>query len=154
MKKTIILSLLAILIIPLLVMGCGKTNAASDSSNKEAKTIEISIDEFTADNHITRNIELPHPGSLIVTLASNPTTGYQWGEIPVMTTAGKDPVMSQQSHNFVAPEKNEVVGAPGKDVWVFDSLRTGSTAINFGYGRSWEGGEKDTWTLAINVSVK
>ena len=154
MKKAIILSLLAILLIPVLVMGCSKTNAAN--TDKETKTVEISIDEFSAQNHITRNIELTRPGFLTVTLGSNPTTGYQWGENPVLATAGKDPILSQKSHEFVAPQSTGegVVGAPGKDVWVFDALRTGSTAISFSYGRPWEGGEKDTWTLMINVNVK
>jgi inhibitor of cysteine peptidase len=156
MKKTVILILLAVFLVPVLIMSCSKTNTTATTPVKETKTIDISIDEFSAQNHITRSVELTNPGSLTVTLGSNPTTGYQWGENPILTTAGKDPILSQLSHEFVAPKSDGEVaaGAPGKEVWVFDSLKTGSSAISFSYGRQWEGGEKDTWTLAINVTVK
>jgi len=42
--------------------------------------IEISCDEFSSQQHITKEIEITYPGELIVTLCSNPTTGFQWSE--------------------------------------------------------------------------
>ncbi len=159
MKKLLIFSLIAILLIPLLVLGC-KTEESPPPSDvpalhggQEAKMIEISIDDFTAQNHLTRDIELIRPGSLIVSLGSNPTTGFQWGEAEISAPA----VVAQQSHNFVEPQasgKEGVVGAPGKDVWVFDSKEAGTATIKMSYSRPWEGGEKDVWTLTINVTVK
>ena len=156
MKKTIILSLLVILVLPILVMGCSKTSAANETSDKQTKSIEISIDEFSTENNITRDVELSYPGTLVVTLGSNPSTGYQWNETPVLVTASKYPILSQESHEFIAPQSTDggIVGAPGKEVWVFDSIRTGYTAISFNYSRPWEGGDKDTWTLSINVNVQ
>jgi predicted secreted protein len=47
-----------------------------------------------------------------------------------------------------------MVGAAGKDVWTFNSKAAGTTAIKFSYSRPWDGGEKDTFTLTINVNVK
>jgi inhibitor of cysteine peptidase len=162
MKKLIIFCLVSILMVPLLVLSCKSEEPPTPPTpsgmpalkgGQEAKTIEISIDDFTAQNHISRDVELIRPGSLIVSLGSNPTTGFQWGEAEI--SAPK--VIEQQSHNFVEPQssgKEAVVGAPGKDVWVFDSLEAGTATIKMSYSRPWEGGEKDVWTLTINVTVK
>src|SRR4030042_3569831 len=142
MKRTLIVGLVSILLLPLLMIGC-------NTEEPPAKTIELTIDDFTAQNNICKDIELIRPGSLIVNLGSNPTTGYQWGEAEISA-----PVVEQVSRNFVAPEDTGVVGAGGKDVWVFDSKEAGTATIKMSYGRPWESGEKDTFTLMINVTVK
>ena len=155
MKKTLIFGLVSILLLPLLMIGCNTeeppatTTMPPITSGQEAKTIELTLDDFTAQNNIVKDIELIRPGSLIVSLGSNPTTGYQWGEAEISA-----PVVEQVSRNFVAPEDTGVVGAGGKDVWVFDSKETGTATIKMSYGRSWEGGETGTFTLTINVTVK
>ena len=159
MKKPLIFSLIAILLIPLLALGCKSEESPLPSEvpalhgGQEARTIEISIDVFMAQNYLSRDVELIRPGSLIVNLGSNRTTGFQWGEAEISAPA----VVAQQSHNFVEPQasgKEGVVGAPGKDVWVFDSKGVGTATIKMNYSRPWEGGEKDVWTLTINVTVK
>ena len=110
----------------------------------------VSCDEFTEDAHITREIEITYPGSLIVSLCSNPTTGFQWEEVKI----GDEAVIYQYEHNFVSPEATGVVGAARKDVWTFKSLKAGITTISFDYSRPWEGGEKSEWTLKLTVVVK
>jgi inhibitor of cysteine peptidase len=123
------------------------------NGGEEAKTVTISVDEFGAENHIVKNIELTKPGSLIVTLGANPTTGYSWAASANIS----DPaVIGQDSHNYVTLNtgNNSVVGAPGKDVWVFNSLKAGTSNITFSYSRPWQGGEQNTWTLVLNVTVK
>ena len=120
---------------------------------REAVMVELSCDDFASRKHITKEIEVIRPGSLIVSLCSNPTTGFQWGEAVVSETN----VIVEQSHNFVEPQSGgdePIVGAPGKDVWVFDSQKAGTSVISMSYGRPWEGGEKDEWTLTLNVTVK
>ena len=158
MKKAIVFGLISILLVPLLVVGCKKEEPPAPempalNGGQEAKMIELSTDDFMAQNHITKDIELIRPGSLIVSLGANPTTGFQWGETAEISEPA---VVAQVSHNFVEPQAGgePVVGAPGKDVWVFDSQKEGAATIKISYGRSWEGGEKDEWTLTINVTVK
>ncbi len=155
MKKILIFSLISILLLPALFIGCtAETPTPSVSPTPAATTIEISTDEFTAQNHVVKMVELTLPGSLIVSLGSNPTTGFQWAGSANIS----DPsVIGQASHNFVEPQasgETPVVGAPGKDVWAFNSLKAGSANISLSYGRPWEGGEKDVWTLTLNVTVK
>jgi len=83
MKKLIIFCLVSILLAPLFVLGCKSEEPPTPSEmpalkgGQEAKTIEISIDDFTAQNYVTKDVELIRPGSLIVSLGSNPTTGFQ-----------------------------------------------------------------------------
>ena len=165
MKKTLICGLVIILTLPLLVLGCAKEEPAQQPSpssvpalngGQEADMIEISTDEFAADKNIVRDIEVVRPGSLLVSLGANPTTGFQWDENPSVSTSGGQEIITQISHQYVEPEQGEepLVGAPGKDVWVFDSKNPGTATIKFSYSRPWEGGEKDEWTLTINVTVK
>ena len=158
MKKLLVLGLIVVLWVPLLLAGCRQTEQTPAPvpplhGGQEAVMIEISTDEFATQSHAVKSVELTPPGSLIVSLGSNPTTGFQWGEAVI-----SDPsVIEQESHNFVPPQTGNVtpaVGAPGKDVWVFNSLKAGTATISLSYSRPWEGGEKDVWTLTLNVTVK
>ena len=138
MKKVIIFCLVSILLLPLLAAGCG------------GHTIELSLDDFTAQNNIVKNIELCPGGTITVKLGSNPSTGYQWGDAEISS----ETVITQISHKYNEPENTELMGAPGTDVFVFDAKTTGSATITISYSRPWEGGEKDTYTLTIDVTVK
>ena len=156
MKRISILIVISILLLPLMILGCKSEKSPGTSvpalhGGQEAKMIELSTDDFMAQNHITKDIELIRPGSLIVSLGANPSTGFEWGEAEVSNPS----VVSEQSHNFVPPQTvGSTVGAPGKDVWVFDSIAPGGATIKMSYSRPWEGGEKDEWTITINVTVK
>ena len=140
MKKLVIFSLVSLLLLPLLAVGCG---GGGD------KTIELASSDFAKQNNIVKNIELGKSDSLTVKLGANPTTGYSWEEADISNTA----VIAQASRDYTAPEAG-LVGAGGTEVWVFNSKNTGSATIKFSYGQPWENGEKDAFTLTINVTVK
>jgi len=116
----------------------------------EGTLIKISCDEFMETPHITRGIEITYPGSLVVSLCANPTTGFQWEDVKI----GDDTVLYQYEHNYVSPEATGVVGASGKDVWTFKPRTRGTSTLIFEYSKPWEGGEKDEWTLALTATVK
>jgi predicted secreted protein len=155
MKKYVPTITLSILL-TLLLVGCKaeaapQTNVPPLHGGQEARMIELSVDDFTAQKHITRNIELIRPGSLIVILGANLSTGFEWNDAEMSDPA----VITEQSFAYVPPQtEGPTVGAPGKSVWVFDSQRAGTATIKMSYGRPWEGGEKDEWALTINVKVK
>jgi len=68
-----------------------------------------------------------------------------------------NPETDEFSHNFVEPQavgEVQVVGAPSKDVWVFDSKTPGAATISMSYSRPWEGGEKELWTYTMTVTVE
>jgi inhibitor of cysteine peptidase len=126
----------------MLVLGCAQAPAKV--------SIEVPCDDFTNQSHISKDVTVTAGGSLNVTLCSNPTTGFQWVE---NATISDQTVVNQTSHQFVAPEDQELVGAPGEEVWTFEALRKGKSTVSMEYSRPWEGGEKGEWTFTLNVTV-
>ena len=141
MKKLVILSLVALMLLPLLAMGCG--------SGSGSTTIEITLDDFAAQTNMVKNVTLNAQDTLTVKLGSNPTTGFDWEDAVI----GNAAIIEQASRNFIAPTVTGIVGAPGTDVWVFNGKSAGTTTIIFNYDRSWES-VPATYTLMINVTVK
>ena len=132
----------------LTVVGC--TRAVGASPAQEAG-IEVTIDEFMDANHIVRQVEVAQGGVLMVSLGSNPSTGFSWTEnAEIADTA----VLRLTGGSFVAPEGEGMVGASGNQTWTFEALEKGTTSINMEYGRPWEGGEKGVWTFELTVTVK
>jgi inhibitor of cysteine peptidase len=140
-KIIIFLGLVCVLLLPLVMAGCG-------SGTKT--TIDLTLDDFAAQNNIVKNITVSPHGVITVTLGSNGSTGYQWGDA-VIDNADQ---LEQTSHNSVAPNQANVVGAAGKETFTFMAKIAGSATIKLSYGRPWEGGEKGTYTLTINVTIK
>ena len=158
MKKTLVFSLALVLIMPLCIFGCDvqvptEPTIPDEPLEPENVTIEITCDDFASVSHVGKVVDLIKPGLLTVTLCSNPTTGFQWDADPAISAPS---VIAQDSYEFVQPlvDASEMIaGAPGKDVWVFKSLNEGTATISFSYSRPWEGGEKDVWTLVLEVTV-
>jgi inhibitor of cysteine peptidase len=144
MKSVVFFGLVYLLLLPLLAIGCDKTGQI------DQKIVLFTLDDFMAENNIIKNVELNARDILTVRLDANHSTGYTWQEAEISNTS----LIKQNERYFIEPTDTKVVGAPGTDVWVFDSLKAGSATISFSYDRPWEGGEKGTYTLTINVTVK
>ena len=85
--------------------------------------------------------------TLIVALASNPSTGYTW-EI-----AEVDPmVLTLTKEDFIAD--SDLVGAPGTQLFYFKALKTGQTSLQMVYHRPWETGVEPADTFSITVQVR
>jgi predicted secreted protein len=156
-KSIIFFGIIYILLLPLLAIGCERGTETTPIStvpvvtgNDNGKIIDVTLDQFTGDKNQVKNIVLVNPGTLTIRLASNPTTGYEWAEAVISDTG----VIKQSGRNFAGPENTKLVGSGGTDVWTFDSLKTGTASITFSYGRPWEGGEKGTFILTVNITVK
>jgi len=117
-------------------------------------SLEVSCEEFQGENHITREAGVAVGDLLVVTLCSNPTTGFQWSE---NAEIGDAAVLEQLSHEFIAPKgsdkKNPPPGASGKEVWTFRALTGGTTNVSMEYSQPWQDGEKGAWTFALAVTV-
>ncbi len=114
-------------------------------------SVEIPLDDFTNQNHISREVTVNAGDSFTLTLGSNPTTGFTWPDEPQI---GDQTVLQQTAHEFIPPGEEGIVGAPGKDVWTFKALKKGTTEVSMEYSRPWEGGEKGVWTFSLTVVVK
>ena len=113
-------------------------------------SLEISCDDFMKDQHFSWEAEANAGDSIIVTLCSNPSTGFQWSETAQISD---ETVLRQINHEFVPPEK-DVPGAAGHEVWTFKALRAGTSIVSMEYGRPWEGGEKGEWTFIATITVE
>ena len=114
--------------------------------------VEVTCDDFTTQGgNVTEEVEIDGWSDfLILSLCSNPTTGFNWELIEVT-----DPeVLVYEGDEYVAPEAEGVVGTAGKEVWTFNVLKAGSSNITMQYSRPWEGGEEAEWTFALNANVK
>jgi inhibitor of cysteine peptidase len=144
--RTRVVALSFLLVTLLAGAGCAAGSPSSPDAN-----VDISADAFGQTNHASENVELAAGGMLTVTLGSNPTTGFSWGDTAQVADAS---ILEQMSYELVGPEDSSVVGAGGSEVWVFKALKSGTTTVSFAYSRPWEGGEKDVWTLDLTVKVK
>lgn len=126
--------------------GCaGRPTASADA------TVDIGADEFAQTNHASEDIQIAPGGILTVTLGSNPTTGFSWGDTAEIADAR---ILKQTSYELVGPDDTNVVGAGGDEVWTFAAIDRGTTTVSFAYSRPWEGGEKGVWTLDLTVTVQ
>lgn len=113
-------------------------------------SLELSRDDFEGENQISRDTAVPVSGLFVLTLHSNPTTGFQW---PEMAEVGDATVLEQLSHEFVAPEGG-MIGAAGKEIWTFKAIKEGTTTVFLAYSRPGQGGEQGEWTFELNVVVE
>ena len=98
-----------------------------------------------------RTVELAYPGSIVLSLPSNATTGFSWANATISDTT----IMSQFEHNYVPPQSSTaIVGVAGKEVWTFKRLKAGKCLITLEYSQRWEGGQKAVWTCELDVTVK
>jgi inhibitor of cysteine peptidase len=148
MKSTLIFSLVFILTLPFFIAGCEPEKESSDTIN--TKTIEITLDEFSAKKKQVEFFEMAYPGTVTVRLGSNPTTGYSWA----VTDISSPEVVELVSNNYEEPAITDLVGAGGTEVWVFNVNDTGLSIISMSYSQPWESGEKDLYTVTITVNVK
>ncbi len=118
---------------------------------KPGATVTVTCDQFSKQANIVQDVTAGVGSTITVTLCSNPTTGFQWGE---QAQISDTKVVKQTSHKMVAPANTGMVGAPGNEVWTFEALKAGASTISFSYSRPWEGGEKNVETLKLNVTVQ
>jgi inhibitor of cysteine peptidase len=118
---------------------------------KPGATVSLTCDQFSKQANIVQDVTATVGSTITVTLCSNPTTGFQWGEQAQISNAQ---VLKQASYKMVGPANTGMAGAPGNEVWTFQALLAGTSTVSFSYGRPWEGGEKGVETFKLNVTVQ
>jgi len=115
-----------------------------------ASNIEESVDASFAG----KEVEVAVGGSLIVTLESNPTTGFKWELIEVTDQAVLELVESKYEPGKEACQEPPVPGAGGTEIWSFKALKKGVTTLSMEYSQPWEGGMKAAKAFNLTVVVK
>jgi len=115
-----------------------------------AAAVTIDCDAFMAAPNATAAVDAPTGSAVIVSLCSNPSTGFRWDD-PVSS----DPsIASVGGWTYVAPADEALPGAGGTEVLTLVAGATGHATVTASYGQPWEGGQKDAWTLTLDVVVR
>ncbi len=143
MARYLLILAAVILAVPGLLSSCAP-------AAKTDVTLSYTCDEFSSAKSIEKSIDATVGNKITVNLCSNRTTGYSWPEKAQIS----DPqVVEQTSYKWVPPESTGAVGVAGTEVYTFKVLQPGTSTIYLEYSRSWQGGEKGTWTFKLNVNA-
>jgi len=118
----------------------------SVASATSAKTPASTITVTDQDNG--KDIDLASDQTLIVKLASNPSTGYKW------TVEGDPSPLKLQKQSYRKSAKSSAMGAPGMEVFQFSAGSSGIANLKLNYHRSWEYNVPPVKTFAARVNVR
>jgi inhibitor of cysteine peptidase len=110
---------------------------------------ELSVDASFSG----KEVKLAVGGSLIVTLESNRSTGFEWG----LTSISDESVLELVDNRYEAPPTSDGVpisGAPGQEVWTFKALKKGKSTLSMKYAQPWAQGVEPAKTFALTVDVR
>jgi inhibitor of cysteine peptidase len=122
-----------LLIVVLSTSGCtGGGGTLEIDKNADGSTVALTIGQ-----------------ELVLSLESNPTTGYSW-----QLAAAGTPVLSQQGEvEFIDQGEEGLVGAGGVEVFRFTAEQAGTTELNLVYLRTWEEGISPIDEFSVTVEV-
>ena len=100
-----------------------------------------------------QEVEMAVGDRLVVTLESNPTTGFKWELAEGTDQTVLELVESRYQPGPGASQTPPVTGAGGEEVWTFQALKQGETAISLEYSQPWAGGLKADRTFNLTVEV-
>jgi predicted secreted protein len=114
-----------------------------------AAAVSVDCDAFAATPQATAAVDAPAGSAILVSLCSNPTTGFRWSD-----PASSDPsIVSVGGWTFVAPTE-DAAGAPGTEELMLIAGSTGHATVTASYDQPWDGGTKGAWTLTLDVVVR
>ncbi len=100
------------------------------------------------DSDNAKTVTLSPGQHLRVELNANQSTPYQW----VVRTAPDPAVLTPTGDPTYIPGNTDRVGAPGHEVFEFQAVASGTTAIELRYERiSPEGQSLSTWSVTVTV---
>jgi inhibitor of cysteine peptidase len=117
---------------------------------RDANQLVIGCDEFEATPAVTRSVDLAAGTSLVLSLCSNPSTGFRWSG-----AASSDPTVASVSRwIYEAPSRESgMMGAPGTEHLTIDAHAAGTAVITASYDQPWDGGQDGTWSLELTINV-
>jgi predicted secreted protein len=84
-----------------------------------------------------------------ITLKANHTTGYSW-----RLATPLDPATLRQISNDYRAATSDALGAPGEEVWTFESLAAGTVALDFEYVRPFEKDAKPVKSAKYSIVIE
>ncbi|AYF87904.1 protease inhibitor I42 family protein [Pseudomonas sp. JS3066] len=87
---------------------------------------------------------------LVLTLPSNPTTGFRW----VVRDAAANVLQSLGPEVYSTPEDAGLVGSAGQSTWRFKASQPGEGRLRLDYQRPWETDVAPAESFDCQISVK
>jgi len=123
----------------LLVTGC----VTSHDYNEE-----FSCDDFEEQNHRDGEFEVEVGDKIRLELCSNHTAGFRW-----TTEIDDESVLAEEDYDYTEPESDEILGAPGTEIWTFEAVGAGTTEVTMEYSQA-GGAIEVQWTYTMTVMVE
>lgn len=96
-----------------------------------------------------QSVVLAKGRTLVVVIAGNPSTGYQWELVGPVDGA----VLAQEGRAEFVAGAPDLVGAPGEYRFTFKAIGQGTTGIGMKYVRPWEQDKAPAAKATVNVTV-
>ena len=125
---------LAAVVVALLVAACG--------SGESGKTIELSQKDSGTTLQVTQGDEL------VISLESNPTTGYSWAE---SKSSQASDVLQLVSKKYES--ESDAIGAGGIETWTYKAVGAGTANLELDYLRPFEP-DNIVGKFVLTVNVK
>ena len=125
------------------IIGCSAKHATVAAQTAPPAAITIT------DQDNGKLLEVVRGQTLLVRLASNPTTGYQWA-----LQGDPAPLELIKSDFASAPLSKDLAGAGGIQTVQLTAKSAGRAALKLDYRRSWEKDVPAAKTFAVTVIVK
>lgn len=94
-------------------------------------------------------MELSMGQTLVITLPSNPTTGFRW----VVADAAPGVLRSLGPEVYTTPEDAGLVGSAGQSTWRYQAQLSGNGRLLMHYQRSWEVDVAPAKTIDCQIEV-
>ena len=122
----------------LICTACPKPQTGAGAGNPAGADEPVGADEPTAADYTAtdsgRTITLQPGDTFTVELTSSPTTAYFWEVIEL-----DEAVVRNVSSEYVPdPATKDMAGGGGVDIWTFEALASGTTALRMEYARKFE----------------
>jgi len=96
--------------------------------------------------HVSNYIAIGFNDQIVITLDSNPTTGYMW------VVDFDDEYLSFTKQEFIPGAVGEdIVGVGGLEKFIFNPIKVGKTELTFNYKRDWEEEIIETQHFKYNI---
>jgi inhibitor of cysteine peptidase len=158
MFKKVTLEMIALILLTSLA-GCKSSAPEASETNSPANQQLLPIVSGT-----TANLQLGSSADgttqqlkvgevMVITLESNPSTGYGW----FATSSNPDILAQNGESQYQEPQSSSttsVVGAAGTETLSFQALKAGTATLTLDYKRGWETDVAPEKTITITMEVK
>jgi len=116
------------------------------SSGTSTKAPASAVTATAQDNG--KNIDVAPGQTLVVKLASNPSTGYKW------TVEGDPSPLKLRNDSYRRSTKSTATGAPGMQIFRFSATSSGIANLTLNYHRLFEYNVPPAKTFSLRVNVR